>query len=298
MQRDERRQRRGRGSGHQPGLAGRQPRGALARRDVLRRRRLARRDHGVDRISGGDGGEHVARGRRALGRIAAQTARDRLVQRGGTVVAHHLRQHEAERVQVRLARGGARLELLRRHVGGGTAEARLVAGAMRDAEVGDAGPASTVDHHIGRLEVAVRQPPLVNRVKPAAQIARHVQRLRVRQPADAPQERLQILAVDVLHDDGRAGLEVDDVVKPADVRMGDLAAGAHLAQRLFGGRDELERHGVTELEVVGAVDLPHSAAAERRDDTESSPHHGAGNELGLASHRQLEQARRALPVQR
>lgn len=44
---------------------------------------------------------------------------------------------------------------------------------------------------------------------------------------------------------------------------------------------ELERRRLTELEILGAVDLSHPPAANQSDDAISAGEHGAGNEPGV-----------------
>ena len=57
---------------------------------------------------------------------------------------------------------------------------------------------------------------------------------------------------------------------------------------------ELQRDGLAELEIVGAVDLAHAAAAERRDDAEAAGEERAGGEAppaGAAGRGQRERSR-------
>ena len=64
------------------------------------------------------------------------------------------------------------------------------------AEVGDARAAATVEHDVARLEIAVQDAELVRRGEPGAELARDLRRLLGRQPADATEQRGQVLAVD------------------------------------------------------------------------------------------------------
>ena len=109
--------------------------------------------------------------------------------------------------------------------------------------------------------------------KPGAELARDFDRLVFRQPADAPQQRREVLAVDVLHrqevaaarsrrgrrrgrrsDASRAATPdlVEEPLEPIRIAF-DVA------------RQELQRDRLAELQVVGAVDLAHAAAAEQAD---------------------------------
>ena len=72
---------------------------------------------------------------------------------------------------------------------------------------------------------------VVRRRQPRAQLPRDLQRLRRGQPPDPPQQRRQVLPVDVLHrQEGRA-VDFADVVDAADVRMRDRARAAHLGEK-------------------------------------------------------------------
>ena len=102
---------------------------------------------------------------------------------------------------------------------------------------------------------------------------------------DPSQQRGEILPGDVLHRQVQTALRLADVVDAADVRMRDLARHANLASQVVSGvlvrsqyGQELERDGLTELEVVRAVDLAHAASAERRDDAEATGEDGARGE--------------------
>ena len=64
--------------------------------------------------------------------------------------------------------------------------------------------------------------------QPGAQLPRHLGRLVRRQPADAPQQRGQVLAVDVLHRQEHVAVGFADVVDAADVGVADLPRDADL----------------------------------------------------------------------
>ena len=151
----------------------------------------------------------------------------------------------------------------------------LLAGRDGQAEVGDARAAAAVDHHVGRLQVAVQHASVVRRGEPRAELPRDLERLVLRKPADPLQQRGEILAVDVLHRQEVLAVDLADVVDAADVGMRDLARDAHLGvealERASGSdasrsRQELQRDRLAELQVVGAVDLAHAAAPEQADD--------------------------------
>ena len=199
---------------------------------------------------------------------------------------------QAQRVEIGLRRGGAAVELLGRHVGGRAHDLGRTAfrGPHGEAEVGDAHAPLAVDHHVRGLQVAMDDAAVVRRGEPCAELAGDLVGLGARQPADALQERRQVLAVHVLHGQVELAVHQADVVDAADVGVGDLARVPHLAPealehvRAVGERtaQELERHGLRELEVIGAVDVAHAAAAEEPDHAVAAGQHLAGLERGAA----------------
>jgi len=119
-----------------------------------------------------------------------------------------------------------------------------------------------------------------------AQLAGDVDRLVRREAADAAEQRREIFAVDILHGQEAAAVGVAQVVEAADVLVGDLAGDAQLVVELGEARgvggdplgQELERNRLVEGEVVGAVDLAHTAAAEQRDQAIARRDHRPGRE--------------------
>jgi hypothetical protein len=197
---------------------------------------------------------------------------------------------QAQRVEVGLRRRRPAVELLGCHVGrrahhlGGAAVLR----PHREAEVGDARAAFAIDHHVRGLEIAMDDTAIVRRGEPGAELARHLVGLGPRQSADALQERREVFAVDILHRQEELAAHLADVVDAADVGVRDLARVPHLAAEALEhvgplgecSAEELERHRLRELEVVGAVDLAHAAAAEEPDHPVASGEHLAGLERG------------------
>ena len=59
--------------------------------------------------------------------------------------------------------------------------------------------AAAVEHDVGRLEVAMQHALVVRRRKSGAQLPRDLDALVLREPSNPPEQRSQILAVDVLH---------------------------------------------------------------------------------------------------
>ena len=123
----------------------------------------------------------------------------------GAAAGEHLVQHQAERVDVALDRRPRVRPAARAPCRPACRSARRLDSPVSagEAEVRDADPPRAVDHHVGRLEVAMQHAALVRRREAGAELPRDLDRLVLRQPADAPQQRRQVLAVDVLHREER-----------------------------------------------------------------------------------------------
>ena len=125
---------------------------------------------------------------------------------------------------------------------------------------------------------------LVRRGQAGADLPRHLERALHREPADAAQQRAELLAVDVLHREEGVAVDLVDVVDAADVRMRHLPRHPHFAVQLHQPRgivvdfrgQELERDRLRQLEIVGAIHLAHAAAAETPDDAVAAAEQGAG----------------------
>ena len=183
----------------------------------------------------------------------------------------------------------AALQLLRRHVAGRARAHVLLAerlGEAGQAEVGDADVALAVEHDVRGLEVPVQDALLVGGGEAGAELARDLERLVGRQPADAPQERGEVLAVHELHGQEEVALRFPHVVDAADRRVRDLPGHPHLAVeareplavRVEAVGQELEGDRLLELQVVGAVDLAHPPAADEPDDAVAAGQDGPGHE--------------------
>ena len=142
------------------------------------------------------------------------------------------------------------------------------------AEIGYADVALAVEHHVGRLEIAVQHAALVRRGKPGANLARDVDRLVLLDAPDSSDQRGEILAVDVLHCQEAAAVGLAEVVEPADILVRHLSGDAQLVVKLGQRRrtvrgalgEEFQRDGMIEREIFGAVHLTHPAATEQRDE--------------------------------
>ena len=125
---------------------------------------------------------------------------------------------------------------------------------------------------------------LVRRGDAGAQLARELDRLVLRDAADAAEQRREILAVDVLHREETAAVGVAEVVQPAHVLVRDLAGDAQLVVELRelrvvdrgAFRQELQGDRLIEREVVGAIHFAHAAASEQRHEPVAAGDDGAG----------------------
>ena len=182
-------------------------------------------------------------------------------------------EHQPERVDVAARCDLAARQLLRRHVGGRAGPDRFAREA-RESEIGQPDLAGAVEHDVRGLEVAVDDVALVRGGQAGTDLSRDLERALLGETSDAAQERRQILAVDVLHRQERAALDLVDVVDAAHVRVRHLPRhpdfGVQLRQpggiAIDAGRQEFERDRLSELDVVGTIDLAHAAFAEALDD--------------------------------
>jgi hypothetical protein len=156
----------------------------------------------------------------------------------------------------------------------------------RQTEVGDPDPAATVEHDVRGLQVPVEDSLLVSGGNAGAELPGDLEGLVAVEVADPLQQRGQVLAVHELHAQEVLAVHLVHVVDAADVRVGDLPGEPDLRvetgeEPRVGGdrlREELERHGLPESQVVGTVDLPHSAPSEEADDPVPAADHRSRRE--------------------
>ena len=149
-------------------------------------------------------------------------------------------------------------------------------------EVGDPDLALAIEHHVGGLEVPVEPPLLVRRRQPCTELFRNVEGLVLGQSPDPSQQRGEVLPVDALHREKVLSVGLPDVPDAADRRVGHLPRHADLSEQplepvrvgLEARGQELECHGLFELQVVGAVHLTHPATSQEAQDPISISQHG------------------------
>jgi hypothetical protein len=201
---------------------------------------------------------------------------------------------EPERVHVALDGQLPARELLGRHVLGRALDGVLAAellGESGQPEVHHADVAGVVDHDVRGLEVAVQNARVVRGGEAGANLPGDLDGLVFGQPAESLEHRRQLFTLHVLHRDEVQALGLADVVNAADVAVRYLARDPHLAvearergaveRELLG--QKLQGHGLFELEVVGAVNLAHPAAAEQSDDAVAFVEHRAGDEARVVN---------------
>jgi hypothetical protein len=144
-------------------------------------------------------------------------------------------------------------------------------------EIQDSDVPLLVDHHVGRLQVAVDHLLRMGRLEPARDPGRDLHRLSLVKPAGLVQQLVERLAFDPLHGEKEESFTLADVVDAADVGVRDLARDPHLAAKTLDqlglaaqvGTDQLERHRAVERGVDRLVDHAHAALTDALDDREA-----------------------------
>ena len=188
----------------------------------------------------------------------------------------HLCQHDARREHVGPGVDDLSARLLQRHVG---RRARNRPAARRrhgagDAKIHDHDATGARDHHVLRLDVAVHEPGGVDRLEPGQELRGDLAGLLEIQRASLAQQIGQGHPVDELHRHQLTAVELDQVEDAADVRRDDLACRADFLPQAVEGPlvgeqrhpHRLERDIHPQLEIEGAKNLAHAAAAEQRAD--------------------------------
>jgi hypothetical protein len=213
----------------------------------------------------------------------------------GALPREELVEHEAQRVEIALDGRRAARELLRGHVGRRAAHgavARELLGHAREPEVRDPDAPAPVDHDVRGLEIPVDDPALVRGGEPEADLPRDLDRLVARGTAQTTEHGGEILAVDVLHDDEDLIVLGGDVVRAADVRVGDAAGDADfLAEAVQFGAARVDAGGRNLRATVGsargrrAVDLAHASLTQQPNDAVASAEAGPGLEASVPRRR-------------
>ena len=99
-------------------------------------------------------------------------------------------EQQADGIQIGLRGKAPAGELFRRHVCGRARDltGAVVVGEARQAEIGDANLPPAIEHHVGRLQVAMEDPAIVRRGKAGADLTNNLDRLVRRESADPAQQ--------------------------------------------------------------------------------------------------------------
>ena len=298
------REERGRGSSpkRDADLVDQGPTRRLALRRVFRHR--AGEDV-VERV--GQGAAPFARSRRRRlevgvdhGHVGDPRERDRPRER--------LEQHAAEPVDVGAPVDIVAANLLRRDVVDGADEMTVgrptVGDALRQPEVGEVDVLAAVlavEEDVRRLHVAVDEPASMRRVQGVGDLARDRDRARRLERALAPEERLEVRALDEAHRDEQAIVGLAGLVDRHHVRMVERRRDPRLAQEALAKArvlrvalgEELERHAALEPRIEGAVDLPRPPAPDELLDLVPGDH-VTGRDVPSDRHRSTPAARESL----
>ena len=194
----------------------------------------------------------------------------------GRCAGEHLVQHDAQGEDVRLVRrvlaaGLLRAEVVDRSQGRAGQRHLRLGDRAGDPEVDHLDPPVAADEHVARLHVAVDDAPGMAAASARADGGGDPGGLGGREGAVAPQDRGEVLAVDVLHDDERPRRVLAVVVDRDDVGMTQRRGVLRLlaeARREVGiaqvlGTEQLDRDLAPELGIERAVDGRHATLAEQ-----------------------------------
>ena len=146
--------------------------------------------------------------------------------------------------------------------------------ARGEAEVGDAEAAVVAEEQVGRLDVAVHEPPAVGVVEGAGGLEADEEGLRQAEPLPLVEDGRRLPPAEVLGDDVRGAVVVPPVVDGHDVRVvqgrGRLRLGAEAPEErvVVGERgvQDLHRHPTAQADVVGQEDLGRRTGADGGDE--------------------------------
>ena len=190
--------------------------------------------------------------------------------------------------------------LLRRHVLGraddetvGRQRRRALAAVggdgldLREAEVEDPHAPLPVDHDVRGLDVAVEEPGVVDGGEPLGRLHDPAGRFR-RGDRPGHQDVLERLPFDELLDEVRGPLVLAHVEDLHEVRVGERGHDAPLvleAEAAVGRADEvqgerLQGDDAAQRRVLGPIDLPHRAGADRREDPVAPDERSGGDRRG------------------
>jgi hypothetical protein len=136
----------------------------------------------------------------------------------------------------------------------------------------------------------MQQSAIMRGSEASADLVRGLQSLVGGQPAYAAQQRRKILTIHVFHGEKVPAVHLADVVDTTNIRMRNLAGISHFSMKagqsrpivLQRGRKKLESYHVSQLEILGAIDLAHAAAAQKSYDPISFGENRPGHESSVS----------------
>ena len=140
-------------------------------------------------------------------------------------------------------------------------------------EVGDLHPPVLGDQDVGGLDIAMDDAASVGGRDCASHVGGDTRRLARRQRAVSAQERGQVLAIDIVHDDVGARRIHPEVMHGHHVRAAERGHGARLKFKpghevrvtAVLGSEQLDGNIASKLSVGGAIDRGHAALAQQFD---------------------------------
>ena len=204
----------------------------------------------------------------------------------------HFIQHQPQRINIAARAHFLAGKLLGRHVGWSSAAdfvATNVVGHAGQAKICDDHLSASIEHDVGGFQIAVQNAFAVGRGQAGAELARDVERFVAGQASDAPQQRRQIFTVDIFHGEEGVAVDVSHVIDAANVGMRNPARDSHFiakallqafVARGFVGK-KLQGHGLSQGEIVSAVDFTHAAFAQQGDNPVAAGQQAARQKTAL-----------------
>src|ERR1700686_1383276 len=111
------------------------------------------------------------------------------------------------------------------------------------------------------------------------------------QPANAANQRREVLSIDIFHSEKRNTFGIADIENAADVGMRNLACNAYFRMEprqcasilRQAGRQKLNRYDLAQLKVFGTVHLAHASAAGQRNHAIAVSNNLPGRESSTAN---------------
>jgi hypothetical protein len=200
-----------------------------------------------------------------------------------SLAREHFIQHQPERINVAAHGHFFSSQLFRRHVRRSAAahlRASDIVGHSRQTKIRDHDLASSIEHDVGRLQIAMQNAFGVSGGQSGAELSRDFHRFVGWKPADTPQQGSQVFAIDILHGEKCLAVDRAHVVHPANIGMRNAARHPYfvpkaLEQSLiacgFVGK-KLQGDRLPERQVIRAIDFAHTTFSQQGNDAVSRRH--------------------------